>query len=126
MLIPPSDAPHRSIVFLGLVVVGNNFRAAEVQALWATAYLDNNLNLPSQKGMESQIATSNAWNRRRYLGNGGMGNWFFFDLVPYTDVLLGEVGVRVGERGWWGWWFRPCVAGDLRGCVGEYKRKLCR
>lgn len=124
MLAPTCD-PDRSIVFLGHMVVGNNFRAAECQALWATAYLDGNMALPSTEAMEAQVALSNAWNRRRYLGKGIAGNWFYYDLVPYTDLLLREVGVRPRERGWWGRWFAPCVAGDLRGVVEDY-RALCR
>lgn len=123
MLVPPSD-PSRSIVFLGHMTVGNNFRAAECQALWAAAYLDGNITLPSTDKMEAQIALSNAWNRRRYLGKGRAGNWFYYDLVPYTDVLLGDVGVGVRERGWWWRWFGPCVAGDLTRIIEDYRARF--
>ncbi|MCJ1478765.1 monooxygenase [Lambiella insularis] len=116
----PTTMTSSPIVFLGHIVVGNNFRAAEVQALWATAYLDGQLHVPSQARMEREVALQLAWCKRRYLGKGQLGHWLYYDLVPYTDQLLDEVGVKSHlEKGIWGFW-KPCVAKDLKGIVAEY------
>ena len=133
-MVPPSDMMDHSIIFLGKMVVGNNFRAAEVQALWAVAYLDGNL-YPSildwkprfidneRRLIEEEIAKTVAWCRNRYLSKGELGNWFYFDMIDYTDMLLAELGLTSHKRkGWLRNLFAPCRAEDLKGLVGEYKR----
>lgn len=62
--------------------------ATEVQAIWATAYPDQRLALPSLKRRRTQIATFVAWDRRRYLSNGEKGNWIIFEDAGYVDRLL--------------------------------------
>ncbi|MCJ1320278.1 monooxygenase [Xylographa vitiligo] len=115
-----TDPAYHDVLFLGHIAVGNNFRAAEVQALWATAYLDGVLHAPSQAYMEKEVALQVAWCRRRYLTKGELGHWLYYDLVPYTDALLEEVGVKghrkSGARDFWA----PCVAEDLKGVLEEY------
>ncbi|MCJ1395095.1 monooxygenase [Xylographa bjoerkii] len=116
----PTSPTYRDILFLGHIAVGNNFRAAEVQALWATAYFDEHLHTSSQAHMENEVALGVAWCRRRYLSKGELGHWLYYDLVPYTDALLEEVGVKghrkTGTRDFWS----PCVAEDLKGLLEEY------
>ncbi|MCJ1435892.1 monooxygenase [Xylographa pallens] len=115
-----TDPTYNDILFLGHIAVGNNFRAAEVQALWATAHFDGLLHAPSQANMKKEVALGVAWCRRRYLTKGELGHWLYYDLIPYTDALLAEVGVKghrkIGTRDFWA----PCVAEDLKGIVGEY------
>ncbi len=112
-----------SIVFVGKIAVANQFRNAETQALWAVSALDGKLPLPSAEKMESEIASTVAWCRRRYLSKGDQGNWLYWDSVPYTDALLKEVGLRSHRKSFFQDLFAPCVAKDLRGIVAEYKRK---
>jgi hypothetical protein len=83
----PTDPEIRGMVFLGHVVIGDNFRAAECQALWAVAYLESQLSLLSQGNMEREVAMSVAGRRRRYLSKGALGHWLYFVLVPYNDAL---------------------------------------
>jgi len=114
----------RGIVFLGHIVIGNNFRAAECQALWAVAYLDGQLSLPSKEDMEKEVAMSIAWCRRRYRSKGELGHWLYFDLVPYTDALLQQLGLeshRKKNRA--KDFFTPCVAEDLKDLSSELKVK---
>ncbi|KAL8941110.1 MAG: hypothetical protein Q9216_002442 [Gyalolechia sp. 2 TL-2023] len=88
---PPADDSH-SIVFLGKMVVGNNFRTAEAQALWAVAYLDGDIrHLPSQILKEREVAETVAWDRRRYLNKGELGSWFYYDVVDYADALFEQL-----------------------------------
>ena len=119
---PIADVQNRSLVFLGRLVVGNNFRLAEVQALWAVAYLDGSLKLDIPN-MELEIGETVAWCRRRYLDKGNLGSWFFFDTIPYTDMLLDQLGLRSHrQKGLLKDFLGPCRAADLKDLVEEYKR----
>ncbi|KAL8709772.1 MAG: hypothetical protein Q9220_005558 [cf. Caloplaca sp. 1 TL-2023] len=122
---PPADDTH-SIVFLGKMVVGNNFRTAEAQALWAVAYLNGHIvDLPTQAKMEQEIAETVAWDRRRYLNKGELGTWFYFDVVDYSDALYEQLGLSSHrQKGLLGNLMEPCFAADLKNLGNEYKRKI--
>ena len=113
-----------SIVFLGQIRIANNFRVAECQALWAMALLDGTLDLPSYEDMQGEIAYVNAWCRRRYPANGGLGNYMHYDVIAYTDALLAELGLSSHRKTWLKDFFSPCLANDLRGLIEEYKAKI--
>ena len=121
---PPSDNTH-SLVFLGKMVVGNNFRTAEAQALWAVAYLDGRIrSFPSRTQMEREVAETVAWDRRRYLNKGELGSWFFFDVVDYADALIEQLELSSHrKKGLTGNLMEPCFAADLKSMGHEYKRK---
>lgn len=123
---PLVDAEDRSIVFIGHVLVANYFRVTEVQAVWATAYLDNKLDLPGLEEREKEVALFTAWCRRRYLSNGEKGNHMVFEMMGYTDKLLEELGLRSHRRGWFWHWFGPGTMADLRGVGEEYVKKYGR
>lgn len=111
-----------SIVFVGDVYLSNAFRTAEAQAIWATAYLDGNVVLPSQDRAEQEIAYMAAFSKRRYPSHGATGNYFHMDLVAYTDKLLQDVGLKSHRRRWW--WqdlFDPCLASDFAQVKAEYE-----
>ena len=127
---PVTDFEDHSIVFLGKLTVGNNFRGSEAQALWAAAYLDGNVHLkgqaksarPSQSLMEDEVAQTVAWGRRRYLNKGQMGSWFYFDVVSYTDMLYKQLGlISHRPKGWKKNLFEPCFARELQGLTKEYQ-----
>jgi dimethylaniline monooxygenase (N-oxide forming) len=124
MYMAPTDPKRRGIVFLGHIVIGNNFRAAECQALWAVAYLDGQLSLPFNEDMEREVAMSVAWCRRRYLSKSALGHWLYFDLVPYTDALLQQLGLDSHrKKGCVKHSFTPCVAEDLKDFLSELQLK---
>lgn len=108
------------------MVVGNNFRTAEAQALWALAYLDGRIkDLPAEGQIEREVAETVAWDRRRYLNKGELGSWFYYDVVDYADALLEQLGLdshRKG-KGWYGDLVDPCFASDLKGLTQEYVMK---
>lgn len=120
-ILPIND---RSIAFVGQMLLGNNFRNAEVQALYAVSALDGTLSLPSKAQMEMTVAHTVVWDRLRYLSKGQPGNWLYWDLIPYTDDLLHELGLR-SHRHNNGWkdMFAPCFARDLTGLIEEYRMK---
>jgi len=116
---PISDTRERSIVFINSLVAGNMLFQAEMQAMWAVAYFDGNLQLPTLEEMEKDVATNIAYIKRRYLSNGQAGNYMVFDMIPYADRLMREMGV---EKAWSG---RKSTFGvnrpaDLGRCWEEY------
>ena len=112
-----------SVVFIGHVLVGNYFSVTEAQAIWATAYLDKHLKLPSLAEQEKEIALFTSWCRRRYLSNGENGNWMTFEFIVYSDRLLHEVGLSSHRKGWFQDLFSPCTMRDMAGLCGEYRAK---
>jgi dimethylaniline monooxygenase (N-oxide forming) len=112
-----------SVVFLGRARVSNNFRTAEAQAIWATAYWDGNLKLPPFNEAQREVAYMNAFSRRRYPSRGFDGVNFFSDLVWYTDKLVSDVGLTSHRKGWWEDPEEPCLASDSKDCEDEYLAK---
>lgn len=121
--IAPINDADRSIAFVGHVQVTNAFRAAECQAIWTTAYLDEQFILPSVEAMRAEVAIINAWCARRYLNNGLLGNYLHYDMIGYTDKLLKEVGLMSHRKSWWRDVFEPCRASDLAGLRDEYMQR---
>lgn len=121
--IAPLHDDH-SIVFIGYALVFNYFRLAESQALWATAHLDGRLALPSLAARQEEVALFNAYCRRRYLSNGRLGTWLFFDIMGYTDRLLAQLGLSSHRRsGWFSDFCKPNPPSDLVGLWDEYMAK---
>ena len=73
-IVPLSESSQkssdRSIALVGYVDVGNYFPTAMCQAMWATAYMDCKLTLPSIAQQRETVALFRAWSRRRYLSRG--------------------------------------------------------
>ncbi|KAI6085551.1 flavin-binding monooxygenase-like protein-like protein [Hypoxylon rubiginosum] len=110
-----------SILFMNHVVAGIKLFAAEAQAIWAVAYWDKAFPLPSVAEREDDIAHMIAWNKRRYLSNGELGNFAAFDSVPYADRLFDEMGVTSHrKKGWLGNIFAPIMPADLGKVWHEY------
>ncbi|KAF7512753.1 hypothetical protein GJ744_000320 [Endocarpon pusillum] len=109
-----------SILFMNHVTAGNKLFAAEAQAIWAVAYFDKNIVLPSIEEREKGIATWIAWCRRRYLSNGERGNFAAFDSVPYVDKLLEDIGATAHRKGWWRDLFEPFMPANLGKAWKEY------
>ena len=112
-----------SVAFLGYFNVGNFFKGAECQAIWATALLDGKLQLPPLESRRLKIAQHVAWCKRRYLSNGELGNFVLFESNFYTDELLQEVGLSSHLKGWFSDYFKPGYACDLAGLRDEYIAK---
>ncbi|OCL13376.1 FAD/NAD(P)-binding domain-containing protein [Glonium stellatum] len=119
-IIPVHD---HSIAFIGKLMIGNHCYNAEVQALYAVAVLDHKIALPSEEHMEEEIASVVAWCKRRYLTKGIAANWFYWDLVPYTDALLKELGLSSHRKKGWKDLLAPALAPDLKGLINEYTQR---
>lgn len=118
-----SAIEDRSIVFIGQIEVGNYFPSAECQSLWAIAYLDGKLILPSKEEQEKEVALFTSWCRRRYLSNGEDGNNMTFELIGYLDTLLQDLGLSSHRKGWFKDLFSPCWARDFAGLEAEFMKR---
>jgi dimethylaniline monooxygenase (N-oxide forming) len=118
-MVPVSSDDDHSIAFVGAIGTTQSFTVAEVQALWAAAYLGGKLQLPSEEEMKDDIALSTAWRRRRYLGD---GYTFIFDQIPYTSMLLRDLGVNdLRKGGGWKEMLSPYAVRDYRGVLDEWR-----
>jgi dimethylaniline monooxygenase (N-oxide forming) len=122
-LVPPSDVSDRSIVFLGQVGSTQSFLVAEIQSLWAVAYLSNEFphpKIPSLAAMEEEVALRTAWRRRRYLSD---GNSMIYDQIAYQSLLLRDLGINdLRKGGGWKELLRPYSPKDYRGVIDELLR----
>jgi hypothetical protein len=113
-----------SILFLNHINIANKLFGAEAQAMWAVAFFDGNIALPSIQERRKAVAKCIAWCRRRYLSNGQLGNCFVFDGVPYVDTLLEDMGLKAHLRkGWLKNFFAPFRPADLGRAWDEYLLK---
>ncbi|KAH8594037.1 flavin-binding monooxygenase-like protein-like protein [Bisporella sp. PMI_857] len=119
-IVPISDSSDHSIAFIGHVVAVNYFSVVQCQSMWATAYFDGQLDIPSKQEQEREVALFTTWCGRRYLSMGMEGNNMTFDLLGYTDGLLEQLGLKSHLRGWFKDSFAPVWASDYGRLVDEY------
>ncbi|KAH9886871.1 flavin-binding monooxygenase-like family protein [Xylariomycetidae sp. FL2044] len=124
----------RSIVVLGQIHTTQTPTVAEIQSLWAAAYLlGHDVGLPgaasgsSSMDMVREVAEWNAWTRKRYASVGERYPYALFDWVPYLDRLMRDLGLEAKRHG--GGlteFFAPYRPLCYHGVVDEYmaKRKM--
>lgn len=136
-MVPPAFISDRSIGFVGAVMSLTTSICAQTQALWITAYLDGRLPLPvasSRAGEEEATATEDdvLWETTLHsqfgkwrfpIGYGPVVPEFVFEALPYTDLLLKDLGLESHRKnGKLAEWFEPYGPEDYRGLVAEWKR----
>ncbi|KAK6434044.1 hypothetical protein LTR95_009774 [Oleoguttula sp. CCFEE 5521] len=118
---PVSDP---SIAFLGIPLCANSYHVAFVQALYAIAVMKGHIKLPDCEAMERDIAYVATWNRRKYPAIGGPGNAMEFEMVAYTDKVLGELGLESHKhKSWWMWMTEPVWARENEAQLEEFRAK---
>ncbi|KAL1966821.1 hypothetical protein VTN77DRAFT_3786 [Rasamsonia byssochlamydoides] len=139
-MVPPSMIKDRSIAFLGITMTINTTIIAQTQALWATAYFDDKLEVKptvsrpagkdkadtdasSESDLEWETALHSEFGKWRYPGGFGRQNPdFVFDAIPYVDLLLRDLGLRTHRKGsLLAEMFHPYGPEDYRGIVDEWK-----
>ncbi|KAE8145824.1 hypothetical protein BDV25DRAFT_163787 [Aspergillus avenaceus] len=136
-MVPPALSESKSLVFLGLTMTINTTMIAQAQALWATAYLSDELVLtPRERCPEDlrvkygsdgsdmdlvwETALHSQFGVHRYRGGFGKRNPdFVFDAVPYVDLLLRDLGLGWTRKGALKW-LVPYGVEDYRGLVEEW------
>jgi cation diffusion facilitator CzcD-associated flavoprotein CzcO len=130
-MVPPDLIRDQSIGFAGMVTNFGSLTCAQVQALWLTAYLDGKLRLNDTSPTFYDDVQWDATLHSRF------GKWrhpfgnryvpdFIFDLVPYIDWLLGDLGLKVHRKGGrLAEWFEAYGPADYRDLVCEWKT-MCK
>ena len=89
-LISPAAAAKgdRSIFFPGLIHSVFTPLVAEFQALWGVAFMLGKIDVPSEEEMEVEVATWNAWSRKRYLEQGRKHAYAIYDYLSVRTLLF--------------------------------------
>lgn len=80
-----NEEDDRSLAYIGFLRTTGAPIVYEAQALWAAAYLQGKLEVPSKEERERRTAELNAWVRRRYLC-GRKVPFAMFDFLPVSDM----------------------------------------
>jgi hypothetical protein len=122
----------RNIAFLGMHLSVHALMVAQAQALWITAFFENeipHLRDIRQDEVELDTAMHVEYQKlRRPRGAGGHGAGFpdlVFDSVPYFDTLLHDLGINVRrKKGILEEIFKPYRLVDYRNLVQEWRREV--
>lgn len=121
-MIPPTMTSTRDIAFAGAMQSIGGSSCAQIQALWITAYLNNDLLLPSQSTVDHETLLHTRFAKLRTPH--GFGSRFpdsVFDSVSYFDMLLRDLGVRYRrKKGVLREIFGAYGPADYRGVVDEW------
>ncbi|KAF7621872.1 putative monooxygenase [Aspergillus flavus] len=126
-IVPPGLWDDHSIAFLGTVTTFNTPLIAEVQALWALVYLNHGSELHHLHQDKESIINETALHTefcalRSPAGHGVRTADFVFEIMPYLDLLLGDLGLKSARKGsWWKNLFVPHQPKDYAGLVEEWK-----
>ncbi|CAI7660048.1 unnamed protein product [Penicillium bialowiezense] len=118
-----------SIAFLGIVNTFNTSIVTEVQALWALVYLNHGSELHHHGGEEVRVRETALHTEfcalRSPVGHGVRTADFVFEVMPYLDLLLRDLGIStVRKASWWEDLFVPHRPRDYAGLVEEWKMRL--
>ncbi|KAL7275277.1 hypothetical protein RUND412_001785 [Rhizina undulata] len=112
----------RSLTFLGMVQTGSTAILTESSALWAVAWMTDNLDVPEPDIVEQAISEVTVWTSRRYLSMGMKCPFIVWETILFVDKLLQDLGVEharksnmVKEL------FSPYTPSDYRGIVNEWR-----
>ncbi|EAQ87700.1 hypothetical protein CHGG_04319 [Chaetomium globosum CBS 148.51] len=151
---PPSERllQTRDIAFAGMLLNFSTTLVAHAQSLWIAAYFTdrlpatvlpptpppptNNAKVEEEDQQHDQPKTITdvrtetrlhaRFGRWRYpAGHGAQFPDFVFDALPYVDLLVSDLGLKVHrKRGWWAEVTEPYGPEDYRGLVGEWVRRV--
>ncbi|KAK3899399.1 hypothetical protein C8A05DRAFT_36991 [Staphylotrichum tortipilum] len=140
-MVPPSARllQKRDVAFAGVLLNFSTFLVAHAQAVWLTAYFADELPArvlpPAREGRElvktveevrKETVLHARFGRWRYpAGHGVQFPDFVFDALPYVDLLVGDLGLRVHRKGGWlAEVTEPYGPEDYRDLVGEFAKAV--
>jgi hypothetical protein len=108
-MVPPAYMESRTLAFAGVLRSPSTSLIAQTQALWITAFLNNEISSLAASGpkninrvtYETVLHTQfSKWRYSRGFGDRYPELWF--DSLPYLDMLLKDLGMRIHRKGsWW-------------------------
>jgi cation diffusion facilitator CzcD-associated flavoprotein CzcO len=127
-MVPPAFVDSRSLAFAGAYRSGATIMIAQSQALWMTAFFDNNIpglecrsNASSDRVMYETVLHTQFGKWRYSKGFGARFPELWFECLPYVDLLLKDIGVaNQRKKSWWAERFTPYFPKDYQGIVDEY------
>ncbi|KAL3492446.1 hypothetical protein BJX62DRAFT_236264 [Aspergillus germanicus] len=128
-IVPPRLWNDHSIAMLGIVNTFNTSLVTEVQALWALVYLNNGDKLRNPQTEESIVRETALHTEfcalRSPADHGARNADFVFEVLPYLDMLLGDLRLRTARKGsWWKNLFVPHQPRDYGELVEEWKGRV--
>ncbi|KAI1176298.1 FAD/NAD(P)-binding domain-containing protein [Nemania sp. FL0916] len=121
----------RNIAFIGMHRSIHAVIVAQAQALWITAFFFSSNHpqtiLDAETVSRETISHVEYERLRRPKESGGSGASFpdlVFDSIPYTDLLLEDLGLKtMRKRTLWAEIARPYLPADYRGLIDEWRAK---
>ncbi|PNS21556.1 hypothetical protein CAC42_915 [Sphaceloma murrayae] len=124
-MIPVQSLANRNIAFAGAVSTVSTSIIAATQGLWISAYFDGKLSrvAGTEEEASDEALLHSVWGKHRYpCGYGATLPDLAFDCVPYTDLLVRDLGLRNYRKGGrWKELTEPYKPWDYEGLVDEYK-----
>ncbi|KAJ4336239.1 hypothetical protein N0V87_005531 [Didymella glomerata] len=127
-MVPPAFIDSRTLAFSGAYRSPATTFIAQTQALWITAFFDNNipalesgLKASSDRILYETVLHTQFGKWRYSKGFGARFPELWFDCLPYVDLLLKDIGVpNERKKSWWAERFTPYMPVDYIGIVDEY------
>jgi len=123
-MIPPVFASSRDIAFMGALTSVSVPDIAQTQALWITAFFNHSIPIPSD--ITYQTVLHSRFGKWRYpYGFGSRYPDFLFDTLPYLDMLLKDLRLKIHRKSNIFWeLFEPYTLKDYKGLVDEWKESI--
>jgi hypothetical protein len=121
-IVPPAFLSSRNLAYAGMAISLRGFLTSEISALWTVAFLDGALETPGEvEGEWAALLSQRFWRARAPRGLGARGPDMVFEIMPYIDTLLRDLGLRTARKGsWWRELFEWYGVRDYKGLVCEW------
>ncbi|KID85845.1 Flavin monooxygenase-like protein [Metarhizium guizhouense ARSEF 977] len=124
-IVPLDHVSSRNIAYAGMVSTVSTTMFANAQALWISAFFDGKLRREpgSQADVMHEVLLHTEFGKWRYpCGYGAELPDFAFDSVPYVDLLLNDLGLKVHRKqSWLMELVAPYKPRDYRGLMEEWQ-----
>ncbi|ETN47142.1 uncharacterized protein HMPREF1541_01333 [Cyphellophora europaea CBS 101466] len=123
-MVPPTRISDRNIAFAGMVSSVSTSICATAQALWISAFFDGKLDrlVRTDEEVTKEVMLHTSWGKWcQPTGYGASLPDFVFDAIPYTDLMLRDLGLKVNRKpSWWKEITEPYGPEDYVGLVSEW------
>lgn len=124
-MVPSKYVFERNLAFAGAISSVSTATLACIQGHWIAAYLSNKLDrMPSSKEeITQEVMLHTQWGKWRYpCGYGASLPDFVFDGLPYANMLLRDLGLKINRKSsWWADLTSPYLPRDFAGLMEEWK-----
>ena len=122
--VPTAFLQSRNLAYCGMTIGLRGMLIAELHALWIIAFFDGKVILPNEAEAEQEAMLRNRFARwRSPNGIGPKGPDMIFELMPFFDTILRDLGLNPRRKGGWREICEWYGSGDYKGIVKEYMDK---